>query len=177
MSISEQDHTYIIWQNRAFDFYIAARACFHKGFLGPAAFLSQQCVEQLVKATLIWLDPSFEPKSVSHNLIKMSQMIREKVPSQNDFTVPEYICNYQSLPRYPDPFSRGYPVPSTLISEVDCLFADLVEMVAFQHNSYLIRTLMKKQNYNIYYIDLELNNEQLDRLRKHVLPLRSQPHA
>ncbi len=177
MKIPKRDVDYIIWQNRAFWFYVPARTCFHKGFHPPAAFLSQQCIEQLMKATLKWLEPSFEPKTVGHNLRKMSQMIREKVPSRNDFTVPEYICNYQSLPRYPDPFSRGCPVPSTLISDVDCLFADLVEMFSFQFNSELIRTLKQKRTHENWYFDLKLHNGQMDRLRKHVLLPRDQPQT
>ena len=169
MGITEQDRDYIAWQNRAFYFYVAARACFHKGFLPPSAFLSQQCIEQLLKATLIWWDSSFEPRSAGHDLRKMSQMIREKVTSQSNFTVPEYLCDgkYQSLSRYPAPNGKGYLFPHTLISEVDCLFADLVEMVPFQFNSELSRALEKRQRYENWYVDLELNNEQMDRLREH----------
>ena len=169
MGITEQDHDYIIWQNRAFCFYVAARACFHKGFLPPSAFLSQQCIEQLLKATLIWWDSSFEPRSAGHDLRKMSQMIREKVTSQVDFIVPEYLCDgkYQSRSRYPAPSGQGYGIPDTLISDVDRLFADLVEMVTFQWNSELFRTLRKKKRYKNWYVDLELSNVQMERLRKH----------
>ena len=102
-------------------------------------------------------------------------MIREKVPSQNNFTVPEYLYDgkYQSLSRYPAPNSKGYLVSPTLISEVDYLFADLVEMVPVQFNSELIYTLRIKKRYENWYVALEQNNEQMDRLRKHVLGPRS----
>ena len=175
MSITEQDRAYIIWQNRAFYFYVAARACFHKGFHPPAVFLSQQCVEQLMKATLIWWDSSFMPKKIGHDLQKMCQMIQEKVQSQGDFIIPGYLCDgkYQSLSRYPAPSGQGYGISNTLISDVDCLFADLVEMVSFQFNSELIRTLKQKRTHENWYFDLELHNEQMDRLRKHVLPQRT----
>ena len=177
MKIPKRDVDYIIWQNRAFWFYVPARTCFYKEFHPPAAFLSQQCLEQLMKATLKWLDPSFEPKSLNHNLRKMSQMIREKVPSQGDFMVPEYICKYQSLTRYPDPNGKGYLVPPTLIAEVDCLFADLVEMVPCKFNSQLSLTLREKPSHKNWYVDLEQNNEQMDRLRKHVLGPRAKPYS
>ena len=179
MKITEQDRAYIAWQNRAVSFYVAARSCFHKEFYPPAVFLSQQCVEQLMKATLKWLEPSFEPKRVGHNLRKMSQMIREKDPSKVDFIVPEYLCDgkYQSLSRYPAPSGQGYGIPDTLISDVDRLFVDLVEMVSFQWNSELFRTLRKKKRYENWYVDLELNNEQMERLRKHVVSSCMQPHS
>ena len=179
MKINEQDRAYIAWQNRAVSFYVAARTCFHKEFYGPAAFLSQQCVEQLMKATLIWWDSSFKPKSVNHNLRKMSQMIQEQISSQVDFIVPEYLCDgkYQSRSRYPAPSGQGYGIPDTLISDVDRLFADLVEMVTFQWNSELFRTLRKKKRYKNWYVDLELNNVQMERLRKHVVCSCVQPHS
>lgn len=172
MTIEERDLDYIRWQNRAFWFYLAARACFHKGFHAPAAFLSQQCVEQLLKATLIWRDLSFEPKKHGgHKLSKMAEMIREKVPDQGDFTIPEYLSGekYQSLSRYPAPSGKGFGIPGTLIPEVDRLFADLVEMVPFQFNSELFRTLAKREKHQDYYIELERDNTEMERLRTHVV--------
>ncbi len=175
MAKTEKDINYIRWQNRAFDFYLAARTCCYKGFGAPAAFLSQQCLEQLVKATLIWWQPSFDPKNDGgHNLRKMSEMIRENVPDQNDFTVPEYICKYQSLSRYPDGRGFGYP----RLEDVDKLFADLIEMVPFQRNSQLFRTLIcpdsrvrpsEKVMHEDNYAELERRNEQIKRLYNHVV--------
>ena len=172
MTIEERDLDYIRWQNRAFWFYVAARACSHKGFHLPAAFLSQQCIEQLLKATLIWWDSSFEPKKHGgHQLSKMAEMIQEKVPGQDDFTVPEYLSDgkYQSLSRYPTPSGQGFGIPGTLVPDVDRLFADLVEMVNFQFNSELSRTLGKRERRENYYVELERDNTEMGRLCKHVV--------
>ena len=180
MAKAEKDINYIRWQNRAFWFYLAARTCCGKGFDAPAAFLSQQCVEQLVKATLTWWDPLFDPKKDGgHNLRKMSEMIREKVPDQDNSTIPEYLCDerYQSLSRYPAD-GQGFGVPSTLISDVDRLFADLIEMVPFQCGSELFCTLlypddrvphMKRMRYKNHYEELARDNEQIERLYNHVV--------
>ena len=169
--MAKKDSTYIAWQNRAFWFYLAARTCWDKGFYAPAAFLSQQCVEQLVKATLIWWEPSFDPKKHGgHDLHKMEKMIREKVPDQAKFTIPDYLCDgeYQSLSRYPDD-GRGIPIPRTLISDVDHLFANLIEMVPFQRGSELFWTLMKKMGYENHYEELARDNGQMERLYNHVV--------
>ena len=177
MTISKRDRDYITWQNRAFWFYVSARACFHKEFYVPAAFLSQQCVEQLLKATLMWSDPSFEPKKHGgHKLSKMTEMIKEKVPGQDDFTVPEYLSDgkYQSLSRYPAPSGQGFGIPGTLVPDVDRLFADLVEMVPFQFNSKLYRTLgyetpSQSEGYKNWYVELERDNAEMERLSTHVV--------
>lgn len=173
MTIEERDLDYIRWQNRAFWFYVAARACFHKGIYAPAVFLSQQCVEQLLKATLIWCDPLFKPKKHGgHKLSKMAEMIQEKIPNQGEFTVPEYLSDgkYQSLSRYPAPRGKGFGIPGTLVPDVDRLFVDLVEMVPFQFDSELFRTLAKREEgYENYYVELERDNSEMERLRAHVV--------
>ena len=76
-------------------------------------------------------------------------MLQEKVQNQGDFNVPGYLCDgkYQSPSRYPAPGGQGYGISDTLISEVDCLFADLVEMVPLQFNRELIRTLKQKRTH------------------------------
>ena len=185
MEIAEKGHDYIRWQNRSFWFYLAARTCFHKGFHAPAAFLSQQCVEQLVKATLIWWEPSFDPKKHGgHNLHKMEKMIREKVPDQAKFTIPGYLyAEYQTLSRYPNDDGLGFIVPRTLLYDVDCLFVDLIEMVSFQWNSQLFWALVchepeinpKKARYNNYYEELARGNEYVDRLYKYVVVQQNRP--
>lgn len=128
-----------------------------------------------MKATLIWWQPSFDPKNDGgHNLRKMSEIIRENVPDQNDFTVPEYICKYQSLSRYPD--ERGFVYPR--LEDVDKLFAALIEMVPFQCGSELFWTLLssdprispqKKARYKNHYEELARDNGQMERLYKHVV--------
>ena len=161
MTISKRDGDCIIWQNRVFGFTSLLAIVFHKGFYPTTAFLAQQCTEQLMKATLKWVDPSFEPRNVGHDLKKMSRTIQEKVPFRGNFMVPEYLCDgkYQSLSRYPAPDGQGYGVPGTLVSDVDCLFVDLVEMVPFLFNSELSHTLEKERRHEHWLAELGLNNE------------------
>ena len=183
MAITEKDRTYIAWQNRAFWFYLAARTCWAKGFDAPAAFLSQQCIEQLVKATLLRREPSFDPKNDGgHDLRGMSQRIQKKVDGQACFSIPDYLCDgkYQSRSRYPD--GQGFGVPGSLISDLDKLFADLIEMVRFQFNSQLYCTLLypktsptKKARYKNCYEELERGNTQMGRLHNHVVGQGSSP--
>ena len=180
MAKAAKDINYIRWQNRSFWFYLAARTCGNKEFYAPAAFLSQQCVEQLVKATLIWWEPSFDPKKHGgHDLYKMEKMIREKVPDQAKFTIPDYLCDgkYQSLSRYPAD-GWGLGVPSTLIPDVDWCFAALIEMVPFQCGSELFWTLLytdprivpkKRRDTKNHYEELARDNGQMERLYNHVV--------
>ena len=133
-----------------------------------------------MKATLQWWEPSFDPKKDGgHDLHKISEMIREKVPAQDNFAIPGYLCDqkYQSLSRYPAG-GLGFGVPFTLLSDVDRLFADFIEMVPFQFNSQLFWTLLypddqvspaKKMKYKNHYEALTLNNEQMKRLYTHVV--------
>ena len=138
-----------------------------------------------MKATLQWWEPSFDPKKHGgHDLSKMSKMIREKVPAQDNFVIPDYLCDgkYQSLSRYPD-FGKGFGVPGSLLRDVDQLFADLIEMVPFQFNSELFRTLVchepkinpQKARYNNYYEELAQGNEYVDRLYKYVVVQQNRP--
>ena len=128
--ITERDKTYIIWQNRAFRFYPAARSCWHKKFHTPAVFLSHQVVELLLKATLIYWDCSTDPKKYRHDLEKLMQSINENtnIPGGEDFIIPEYFIKnsheYQTVSRYPEPNSNGYWIPGTLLFDLDRLFVD-----------------------------------------------------
>ena len=172
--ITERDRNYIKWQNRAFWFYLAARACWHKEFHPPTVFLSHQVVELLLKATLIWWNNLIEPKSFGHDLKSLLQSINENVdiPRGREFTIPEYFLNnshkYQTASRYPESSDQGYGIPDTFLPDLDRLFTELVEMVPFQFNSELYRTLNRKEIADNYYVELERNNECMDRLREHV---------
>ena len=109
---------------------------------------------------------------------KMLERIKDKIPGPCKFTVPAYLCDgkYQSLSRYPDPDGRGYGVPGVLLTDLDKIFTDLIEIVPFQHNSELVRTLNyenfrqspKKEKYQNWYEHLQTENREIDRLRKHV---------
>lgn len=178
MAISETEKGYIVWQNRFLDFYIAARACHRNGLYRPAAFLSQQSIEQLLKATLVYWDSTFLPEDHGHAIAKLARMIANKVPGQKGFSVPEYFYSdqrYQSVSRYPRN-GRGLAIPETFIPHLDKLIADLIEMVPFQFNSRLYHTLTGKDWSKL--LELRKGNVQMTRLRKHVRAILSKkyPH-
>ena len=94
------------------------------------------------------------------------------IPGREDFIIPEYFIKnsheYQTVSRYPEPNSNGYWIPGTLLFDLDRLFTELVEMVPFQFNSELYRTLSRKEIDVNNYIELERDNKYMDRLRKQV---------
>lgn len=175
MTMSNEKRTtkYIRWQNRAFRFYVAARCCYRKSFYAPASFLCFQSVELLQKATLLWYDPSFEPKRASHDLESMEETIRKQVPGQNCFKLPAYLFDksYQETSRYPLPSGEGICLPEDFISKLDTAFTNLIEMVdiGFSNQSELHRTLQNPQIYPQNFEELQRNNQELERLRKHVV--------
>ena len=104
MKISKEQRDYIIWQNRALDFYIAARLGIRNELYLSAAFSAQQSIETLLKDTLLYWDKSFSPESAGHAIKKQVKMLRNKVKHGADFSIPEYFYHeqrYQSVSRYP----------------------------------------------------------------------------
>ena len=104
IKISQNEIDYIIWQNRALDFYIAARLCIRNELYLSAAFSAQQSIETLLKATLLYWDKSFSPERSGYAIKKQVKMLRNKVRQGADFSVPEYFYHeqrYQSVSRYP----------------------------------------------------------------------------
>ena len=175
-SIEKRTEEYIRWQNRAFRFYVAARCCYRKTFYAPASFLCYQSVELLQKATLLWYDPSFNPKRSNHKLKSMEEKIRQQVPGQNCFKLPAYLFNklYQETSRYPHPSGKGFSLPENFMCELDAAFTNLIEMVdtGFSNLSELHRTLQNPQTFPQNYEELQWNNQELERLRRHVIGIR-----
>ena len=168
MNISKEDKSYIIWQNRALEFYISARVSHRRQLYQPSAFLAQQAIEQLLKGTLVWWDKSFTPEVHGHAIKKMNKMINNKVKGQSNFQIPEYFHfegRYQSASRYPSN-GKGILIPSSFLGDLDATFANLIEMVPFQFNSRLFHTLSGDNPAKLR--DLRLHNLQTKRLRKHV---------
>ncbi len=166
--ISKNKRDYIIWQNRALDFYIAARLCIRNELYLSAAFAAQQSIETLLKATLLYWDKSFSPESAGHAIKKQVKMLRNKVNQQSDFEIPEYFYHeqrYQSVSRYPKQ-GRGIGIPATMLDDLDRVFADLIEMVPFQFNSTLTHALTGKHWGKL--VALRRSNAQMRRLRKSV---------
>jgi HEPN domain-containing protein len=147
MDAREED--YIVWQNRAFSFYLAARLLARNMILRPAAFSAHQAIELLMKATLIYWDRSFNPRQAGHGLAKMRRMIRNKVTPRPTIDVPSYFFHdrrYLSVTRYPGS-GKGVSVPFTLLHDLDKIVADLVRLVPFQFNSDLIHVLRGRNKY------------------------------
>lgn len=162
----EKEINYIIWQNRAFRFYIGARLLLLNEQYAPAAFCGFQSIESLMKATLIYWDRSFNPVQSRHNMKGMIRAIKNKVKDARDFECPEYLYNdkrFQSVTRYPDK-GKGVLIPSYFLKDLDNLFCMLIEMVPFQFNSELIHAL-KGENKKDLSI-LRIKNSKIKILRK-----------
>lgn len=166
MNIKEIDRIYIVWQNRAFDFYVAARICAHSELFKPAAFMANQSIETMLKATLLYWDKSFVPEDSGHAIKIMLNILRNKVKGQSTFDIPEYFYfeqRYQSVSRYPKN-GKGLVIPSTFTEDLDKIFVQLISMVLFQFNSKLVRTL--KGEYWKMLVILRRSNSQMPQLRK-----------
>jgi len=166
--ISKNQRNYIIWQNRALDFYIAARLCIQNELYLSAAFSAQQSIETFLKATLLYWDKSFCPESAGHAIRKQVKMLRNKVKHGFYFSIPEYFYHeqrYQSVSRYPKQ-GMGVGIPATMLDDLDRVFADLIDMVPFQFNSTLTHTLTGKHWKKL--VALRRSNAQMRRLRKSV---------
>jgi HEPN domain-containing protein len=95
---------YVIWQNRAFRFYLGARLLQRYGLSAPAAYAATQSLELLLKATLVYWDRSFQPTSVGHAIKKLVRSVRNKAPGAKGFDIPQYFFHeqrYHSVSRYP----------------------------------------------------------------------------
>jgi len=141
--ISDTQRDYVIWQNRAFRFYLAARVLYRSWIHGPAAFCATQAIELLLKATLVFYDRSFEPEGANHRIASLLRSVRNKVKGKPALSIPRYFYadrRYQSVSRYPQNGS-GLIVPASFLHDLDRSFRELVLLVPFQHNTELRRRL------------------------------------
>ena len=166
--IAEHELLYVAWQNRATRFYLAARTLSERQLHGPAAYCAHQAAELILKATLVYWDKSFRPRSANHNLQKLVRMIRNKVPGARQFAIPSYLSSEQRflrVTRYPVN-GQGVYVPVSLIGDLDSLFVDLVLTVPFQFNTQLKSAVFGRDRRGL--IMLRRANGQLRRLRKYL---------
>ena len=164
--VSETNKDYIIWQNRAFRFYIGARLLLLNEQHSPAAFCGLQSIESLMKATLVYWDKSFKPESVGHKMKGMIKTIKNKVKGAKQFECPEYFYSdkrFQSVTRYPKK-GKGILVPCSFLNDLDSVFCTLIKFVPFQFNSELIRALNGKNRKEL--MILRTNNSEIRGLRK-----------
>ena len=168
--MKDNEQQYIIWQNRAFSYYVAARLLNVKQIYGPASFCGHQAIEAILKATLIYWDQSFSPNVARHKMAKMINAMKNKVPSGKTVDIPEYFFadqRYLSVSRYPTR-GKGVGIPGTFINDLDDAFVKLVTLVPFQFNSKLLHTL---QGDDLAYLNiLRRANKSMRLLRRHFRP-------
>ena len=164
--IKKTDRDYIIWQNRALDFYVSARTCHRFCIYKPAAYLANQSLELIIKATLIYWDKSFNPIEANHSINKMLKILSNKVPGQKSFSIPNYFYTdgiYQSISRYPGK-KRVISIPPSFVDDLDECFVRLLCMVSFQFNSKLSHVFSGK--YPEIYGEIFFSNKQISRIKE-----------
>ena len=169
--MNAKEKKYVEWQNRAFHFYLAARLLYLNQHIVTAAFCAQQSLELLLKATLLYHDKSFVPKSVNHRFKSMMDILKNKVKNTNHITIPEYFYydqQYQSFTRYPSN-KEGLFLPEDMLKDLDKCFHDLLLLVPFQSGTLLVKTLTPdnerlKTKLNVF----RRKNKQIANIRKHV---------
>jgi hypothetical protein len=155
-AIQDHEREYIIWQNRAVDFYIGARALYLQDLSGPAAYCSVSAIELLLKASLVYFDRSFVPVDANHNIGKMLRILKNKGPKKR----------YLSTSRYPG--DKGLLVPATFLHDLDRVIATLIVLVPFQFNSKLVSILSGRKDYKKKLNSLKRRNKQMKTLRSHL---------
>lgn len=166
--MTAREIAYIVWQNRATRFYLAARTLYDRQLFSPSAYCTHQAVELIMKATLVYWDRSFKPLDVGHNLTKMVRMIRNKARGARQFSIPAYLSHearFLRVTRYPTN-GQGVLVPSHMISDLDQLVVELVSLVPFQFNSELRRAASGSDRPAL--LLLRKRNAELRRLRRHL---------
>jgi HEPN domain-containing protein len=166
--MEENEINYIVWQNRAFRFYLGSRLLYQKSLYSPAAFCSIQAIEALMKGTLVYWDKSFDPVAANHKIAGMIKSIKNKAKDAKSFHCPEYFYNenrYQSVSRYPAN-GKGLGIQASFLVDLDNAFYYLVSLVPFQFNSELKRVLSGKNKSEL--LILRRNNAQIRNLRKYL---------
>ena len=168
--MKNNERNYIIWQNHAVQFYLAARVLHSKRIFQPAVFCATQALENLLKGTLIYWDKSFKPEVGRHKFRAMLNAIHNKVPNGKSFDIPEYFFadkRYQSVSRYPTP-GKGVGIMETFTDDLDKSFVELIQKVPFQFNSELV-SIVGGRNRQALLI-LRKRNKQAFALRRFLKP-------
>ena len=162
---ADHEIDYVRWQNRSCRFYLGARLLNRNELHAPAVYSAAIAIELLLKATLIYWDRSFNPKDGGHGMAKLMRMVSNKASNAKQFAVPAYFYHdqrYLTVSRYPTN-GKGYIVPSSFTDDLDEVFANLVLLVPFQHNTELKRALSGKDRRGL--LTLRYKNQQMRRLR------------
>ncbi|RYH17435.1 MAG: HEPN domain-containing protein, partial [Alcaligenaceae bacterium] len=156
---------YVTWQNRAFRFYLGARSLHRSGLYAPAAYTASMAIELILKATLVYWDRSFVPTEGGHGIAKLTRMVKNKASGKPGFEIPEYFYyeqRYLTATRYPSN-GKGVLVPGSFIDDLDQVFAEVLLLVPFQHNTELRRSLAGRARESL--LHLRRGNRQMRRLR------------
>lgn len=162
MKIENHQRDYVIWQNRAVRFYLAARLLALNQLWSASAFCAQQALEDLVKATLIFHDKSFDPNRAGHRFAKMLRTIENKVPNSQSVDVHQYFYHhnrFRLVTRYPVG-EEMVGIPSSYLDDLDKTVVDLLVLVDFQFNTELKSILRGGKHSEV----LGRDNKQLARL-------------
>ena len=86
-----RERNYIIWQNRAVEFYFAARALHHGGLNRAACYCAVMALELVLKATVLFFDRSFVAEDAKHEIPKLLRILGNKGPRGPAIEVPNYF--------------------------------------------------------------------------------------
>jgi HEPN domain-containing protein len=168
---TSRERDYIIWQNRAVEFYLAARALHHGAMNRPACYCAVIAVELLLKATALFFDKSFVPEHSKHNMPQIFKVLANKGPTGPAIEVPDYFHfeqRYLEASRYPKE-GQGLIVPATFLDDLDRTVAQLILLVPFQFNSILIRVLKTGSKADRHRLRvLARSNRQMRAIRGHL---------
>jgi HEPN domain-containing protein len=154
------------WQNRAFRFYEAARLLHRNEMYKPAAYSAITAIELILKATLQYWLPKFDPKDHGHSIRPLANEIKNKVPEARAFSVPTYFYSeqrYLFTSRYPRS-SKGIAIQLSFIDDLDQVFFSAVKLTPNQHRTELVETLSMSNTRR--YRNVTVNNKQIREARK-----------
>lgn len=164
-AIAEHELAYVAWQNRAFRFYLGARVLYGSTLYAPAAYTAAMAIELILKATLVYWDRTFVPTEGGHGVAKLTRMVKNKAGGKPSIEVPTYFYHeqrYLMSTRYPTN-GKGVLVPGTFLDDLDHIFADVLLLVPFQHNTELKHSLAGHTRVSL--LHLRKGNKQVRRLR------------
>ena len=168
MKLSTNQVEYVRWQNRAFRFYVPARVLVLTGgkdmrFNSAAHFCGQQAIETLLKASVLYFDPSFAPKSARHD---WSALLAKLKSYGHSVSIPSYFHadqRMQTLTRYPSGMIQQVP---EFLQHLDSAFADTLLIVPFQRGTELEEALRLTRKGSFRY--LPRRNSRIRDIRAHV---------
>ncbi len=146
----ERASEYVRWQNRATNFYCAARILRIEEIVAPAAFCAFQAIENILKATISFYKGAEEAEKFKHRLKAMQRFINNqivpKAPHSRPIDIPDFFVNenrFQSMSRYPKR-GRGTTIELFELRELDRVFYQNVLLVPHTFKTELVLYLMPR---------------------------------